>query len=148
MDENIDEMRLAIVREAKEWLGTPWHHEARVKGSGVDCGMFILEIGERVGAIPHVDPPHYSMDFMLHNEKEWYLETVLQYCVELEGPPYLPGDIILFRHGRTYSHGAIVIDYPKIIHASFPDRCVCWEDVSILPWQAKKKKFLRYKGAV
>ena len=29
--------RLAVVAEAESWLGTPYHHEARIKGHGVDC---------------------------------------------------------------------------------------------------------------
>jgi cell wall-associated NlpC family hydrolase len=44
------------------------------------------------------------------------MEGVLGYAREIDGPPS-PGDIALFRFGRTYSHGAIVTEWPRLIHA-------------------------------
>jgi hypothetical protein len=32
----------------------------------------------------------------------------------------LPGNVLIWRYGRTFSHGAIVSQWPMIIHASFP----------------------------
>jgi len=119
-----EETRKRIVEEARSWIGTPFHHEGRIKGVGVDCGMLLLEIMERAGLIPHIKPGHYSPDFMMHRNEEWYLQTILNYAVELEGPPYLPGDIVLFKHGRLFSHGALVIDYPLIVHAYAIAKCV------------------------
>jgi cell wall-associated NlpC family hydrolase len=31
-----------------------------------------------------------------------------------------PADFIVFKFGRTFSHGAIVVDWPLIIHAYIP----------------------------
>jgi cell wall-associated NlpC family hydrolase len=36
----------------------------------------------------------------------------------------LPGDIALYRFGRTASHGAIVIDEDRMVHAYRPLRAV------------------------
>jgi cell wall-associated NlpC family hydrolase len=137
------ETREKIVAEAKTWLKTPWHHEARVKGAGVDCGMILLEIFEKVNLIPHISPAHYSIDFMMNREEEWYEKLILDYAFEIFRNP-LPGDIILYRHGRSFSHGAIVIEWPKIIHAFFPERCVCWGDVEQPFLRKKIKKMFRY----
>ena len=126
LDEN--EERRLIVEEAKSWLKTPFHNEARIKGGGVDCGMLLLEVFEKRELMPHVDPKHYAMDFMLHRNEEWYLETVQQYAYEIFRNA-LPGDIILYKSGRVYSHGGIIIKWPQIIHASYPDRQVCYGEV-------------------
>jgi cell wall-associated NlpC family hydrolase len=32
-------IRAAVVAEARSWLGTPFHHQGRVKAAGVDCAM-------------------------------------------------------------------------------------------------------------
>ena len=40
-----------------------------------------------------------------------------------------PGDLILFKFGRAFSHGAIVIDLPTIIHAVRKDREVVLGDL-------------------
>jgi cell wall-associated NlpC family hydrolase len=140
------EARERIVSEAKSWLRTPFHHEARVKRVGVDCGMLLLEVFEGVGLIPHLSPPHYGPDFMMHRKEEWYLAYVQQFADELtDGPPYLPGDVLLFRHGRIFSHGAIVINWPRIIHASAPDRVVLDADATQHPLSAQKYRAFRYR---
>ena len=36
--------RNRVCRIARSWLGTPYHHMGRVKGAGVDCAMFPLEV--------------------------------------------------------------------------------------------------------
>lgn len=35
---------LQAVAEAITWLGTPYHHQGRVKGVGVDCGTLLCEV--------------------------------------------------------------------------------------------------------
>ncbi|WP_436904878.1 hypothetical protein [Acinetobacter johnsonii] len=34
------------VQEALTWLGTPYHHQGRVKDVGVDCGTLLCEVYE------------------------------------------------------------------------------------------------------
>ncbi len=137
------EHRDAIVAEAKTWLRTPWHHEARVKGHGVDCGMLILEVYHSVGLLPKIEVEHYPPDFMLHRGEEWYLRTVLQHGFEIPGPP-LPGDVILFKQGRSFSHGGIVISWPMIIHATAEEKCVSWGDVGRPPLSMRPRRFFRF----
>ena len=50
---------------------------------------------------------------------------------DVEGP--LPADIALWRFGRCFSHGAIIIDWPLVIHAYAGRGCVL-EDVSRARW--------------
>lgn len=38
-----------VVTAAREWVGTPWHHNQRCKGVGVDCVQFIAAIAHDVG---------------------------------------------------------------------------------------------------
>jgi cell wall-associated NlpC family hydrolase len=109
-------LRLAVLKEAESWIGTPFHHEARLKGHGVDCGQFLLAVYEAVGVMPHIETEHYPPDFHMHQSKEWYKGIVEQYADEIEDSP-APADLVLFRVGRVYSHGAIVVNWPLIIHA-------------------------------
>jgi len=64
------DLRVSVVREAESWIGTPFHHAARIKGAGVDCLMLLAEIHERAGIIPHIDPPFYVPDWHLHRDAE------------------------------------------------------------------------------
>lgn len=113
LDEKVE--RLAVVQEALTWLGTPYHHAARVRGAGVDCGMFLAEVYEGAGVMPHVEPDAYPHDWHMHQDAERYLGLVQQHARQVETP--LPGDIVLYRFGKCISHGAIVTAWPQIVHS-------------------------------
>ena len=137
--DSLGDVRAAVVAEAREWLGTPFHHQGRVKGAGVDCAMLLAEIYRRCGLVPHVDPGYYPPDWHLHRDAERYLEKLMPYARELAGPP-APGDVAVFRFGRTFSHGAIVVDWPRLIHAYWR-RGVVWGDATLNPLAGRKVRF-------
>jgi cell wall-associated NlpC family hydrolase len=90
----------------------------RVKGAGVDCAMFPLEVYREAGLIADLDVPYYPQDWMLHRSDEVYLSIVQKLASELRSlEAAQPGDFVLYHFGRTWSHGAIVLDWPLIIHA-------------------------------
>lgn len=112
--------RKLLVCEALTWIGTPYHPHGRIKGVGADCLTFLVECFERTGLIPHQDLPTYAMQWHLHRAEETYLNGVLAFCDEVAAPPDrapLPGDIVLWRFGRCFSHGAIVVEWPIVVHA-------------------------------
>ena len=112
--------RANIVRAAKEWLGTPYHHHARVKGAGADCAMFPLAVYQECGVLPRgYRPPQYSVQWHLHRSEELYLNEIEKFVTETDALPQ-PADFIVFRFGRTFSHGAIVVEWPIVIHAYIP----------------------------
>jgi cell wall-associated NlpC family hydrolase len=113
-----EQKRAALVEEAKTWLGTPFHHRAAVKGAGVDCAFFIYATFHAVGLVPELEFPDYSPQWWANRNDEWFIE-----CLEKEGlhefkGPLEPGDVVVVKYGRVFAHGAIIIDWPKIVHAS------------------------------
>ena len=123
------DQRAAVVEEALSWERTPYHHRARVKGVGCDCGQLPCAVYEAAGMIPPYDPGEYPPDWHLHRGEEAYLEHVERFCLKLEsGEPPLPGDLALFRYGRAISHGAIILEWPGIIHAYITAGAVMRDD--------------------
>jgi len=118
-------MRDAVITDARKWLGTPYHHQARVRGVGVDCAMLLCEVYEACGMIPHIDPRPYPPDWHLHRSEEKYLGWIKKYADQVDEP--MPGDVVLYQFGRTVSHAGIVIDWPMIIHAYRGQGCVMSE---------------------
>lgn len=109
-----------IVRAAKEWLGTPYHHHARVKHAGADCAMFPLAVYQECGVLPQeYKPPQYSVQWHLHRSEELYLNEIEKFAMETDVVPQ-PADFVVFRFGRTFSHGAIVVEWPIVIHSYIP----------------------------
>jgi NlpC/P60 family putative phage cell wall peptidase len=111
--------RRQIVLEAKTWIGTPYHHKAKVKGTGVDCAMLVVGIAENLGYIEKgIEPPVYSNEWHLHNKEEKLLQTLEAYgCTQIENDEAQYGDILTFKYGRCSSHLAILLKDNYIIHA-------------------------------
>lgn len=115
--------RAAVAEEARSWIGTPFHHAARIKGAGVDCAQLLLAvfIGCGLLAEPAIDP--YPPQWFLHQDRERMLEIVAPACEKRPvGAAPAPGDIMLFRFGRSVSHAAIVVDagdHMTAVHSFF-----------------------------
>lgn len=116
-------MQARIVEEALSWEGTPYHHQACIKGAGVDCAMFLVAVYQALGLVPKdFDPRPYPVHWHLHRGEQRFLNLLLQYAEPVETPE--PGDIAMFSYGYTDSHGSIVIEWPHIIHAYCGEGCV------------------------
>lgn len=115
-----------IVREAKRWLDTPYHHAGDVLGAGVDCAMLLVRVFCDSGLVPPFDPRPYPPDWHLHRSAERFLGWIAQFAERAESPQ--PGDVALFKFGRCVSHGGIVETIepePVMIHADLESGCVC-----------------------
>jgi NlpC/P60 family putative phage cell wall peptidase len=109
------DMRLTVIAEAESWLGTPYHHMARLKGVGCDCLTLLVAVYHAAGVIPAIEIPYYPPDWHLHRSSERYMEGLLAHASEVETPD--PGDVALFKFGRCFAHGTIVTQWPRLIHA-------------------------------
>jgi cell wall-associated NlpC family hydrolase len=122
--------RAAVIAEAKTWLRTPFVDCARVKGAGVDCAQFIAAVYENAGIIESVPLGTYSPQWHLHHSEPRYLDGLIangmHEVVEAEAKP---GDVVVFMQGRTFSHGALIVSWPRIIHAVKLMGGVCYSDV-------------------
>lgn len=143
--------RAAIVAAARQWLGTPYHHCADIKGVGVDCGMLLVRVFVDAGACPPFDPRPYTFDWMLFRSEENFLANLLERAERVATP--LPGDVILFKVGRCYSHGAIVTatDPLTILHAAARNKQVLEEPLAAITELADRLDtavFARMRGVV
>jgi cell wall-associated NlpC family hydrolase len=114
--------RAAVIREARSWLGCLYRHKGRVKAGpnekgAVDCATLLAEVYHRAGVVPFVALEDYSPQWFLHANEEKYLSYVLPRAREVSEPK--PGDVALCKFGRSFAHGAIIVDpgWPAIIHA-------------------------------
>lgn len=102
-------MRQQVVQNAMRWVGTPYRHEGDLIGEGVDCLMLLVRVYQSVGVLPaEFDPRPYPVQYHMHHEDERYLDGVLVHCDEVSAPR--PGDIGLWRIGKCYSHGGVLVD--------------------------------------
>lgn len=118
---DVSEQRAHVVREARRWIGTPYHEQGDVLGAGVDCGMILVRVFVDAALVPAFDPRPYPRDWMMHRDDERYLDVVRSIAAREYDPRVTPpaaGDVVVFLHGRTFSHGAIVTGDPRTAFAS------------------------------
>lgn len=139
---NEQEQRAAVVIEARTWIRTPFHHASRLKGVGADCETFLCEVFSAAGLFQARNIPYVPQQWFLNTREELYLKYLSQYAVEFDPAkrPPEPGDIVCVKSRWVYSHGAIVIAWPRVIHCHPP--CVMESSAIFNPvFQGRMMKF-------
>src|SRR3954451_7338069 len=86
-----------IVAQAREWIGTPFRHQASLKGVGCDCLGLVRGVWRAlVGAEPQAVPP-YSPDWAEASGREMFAAAAQRHLIEIEPKQFAPGDLLLFR---------------------------------------------------
>ena len=113
-----DEAWERVVTAAQGWIGTPYRHQASVKGAGADCLGLVRGVWrEVVGPEPEA-PPAYSADWGETGGEEVLQEAALRHLAPVAGAPK-PGDVLLFRMraGGIAKHLGIMARGGRFVHA-------------------------------
>lgn len=104
-----------IVQAAESMIGTPFVHQGRVPGKGLDCVGLLVAVARQLGlkAEDRADYPPETSRAML-------TAALAASCARLSGfREARPGDILVFRRGRERWHTGILaaLDPPAFVHA-------------------------------
>lgn len=111
--------RRAILAEAREWLGTPYQHQASAKGAGCDCLGLVRGVWRAVIGEEPETPPAYTPDWAERAGEETLLAAARRHMIEIAIEAARPGDVLLFRMDMLSpaKHAAILDDDERLIHA-------------------------------
>lgn len=130
-----------IVKMARTWIGTPYQHQASVKGVACDCLGLIRGIWREChGAEPETPPP-YTADWGEGGGQEVLMTAALRYLVPVNRHvPIQPGEVLLFRMraGAIAKHLGILSDAgkaPRFIHAYSAHGVI--DSPLTTPWQSR-----------
>jgi NlpC/P60 family putative phage cell wall peptidase len=129
-----------VVAEARAWIGTPYLHQASVRGVGCDCLGLVRGVWRAVyGREPEPTPP-YARDWAEVAENEPLAEAALRHMTPIDPRDCAPGDVLLFRWraGLVAKHAAIVACPATMIHAH--DGAAVTE-VALAPWWRRRIAF-------
>ena len=113
----------AVVRAARSWLGTPYRHQASVKGVGADCLGLVRGVWREVMGREPEAVPAYRADWAEVGGEETLLAAARRWLVEIPVARARPGDVLLFRMapGCAVKHcgilSAVDAAEPRFIHA-------------------------------
>ncbi len=87
---------------ARSWIGTPYVHQASVKGAGCDCLGLLRGVWRELhgGAEPEV-PPAYSPDWAEATGRETLYMALARHLREIDPAALAPGNVALFRMTRS-----------------------------------------------
>ncbi|MEZ0302021.1 MAG: NlpC/P60 family protein [Hyphomicrobiaceae bacterium] len=130
-------MRPHIVALARSWLGTPYHHQASVKGAGVDCVGLIRGVWRELYGRDAEAAPAYTRDWAEATGRETLLEAARHHLIEIDPSAAAPGDVLVFRYrgSSVAKHAAILATPDTMIHA-MEGAPVC--EVSLSPWWRRR----------
>ena len=131
-----------IIAEARSWLGTPWHHQASVKGVGCDCIGFVRGVAERfLGPIPmELD---YAPTWHLYRAEPRMYLGFRKRCEEIHPADALPGDILLFGVGKGPAHHCAYFAPRGLIHC-YREAGRVVEHALSPEWQARVRHGFRW----
>ena len=110
---------MKVVDAARGWIGTPYLHQASVKGAGCDCLGLLRGVWREVyGPEPEVVPP-YTMDWAEPQGIEVLLGAARRHLVEKPVADAAPGDVLVFRmrSGAVAKHVGIMSSGEAFIHS-------------------------------
>lgn len=112
--------RAQVVAAARSWLGTPFHHQARKKGAGIDCAGLVVAVGRECG---------YAIEDRVGYQRypsvaRHLYDDCLKNLVEISIQEAKPGSVLLFwlvktkRSGiKLPQHLGIVGEPDTMVHA-------------------------------
>lgn len=141
---------LDIVAQARSWAGTPFHHQARVKGVGCDClGLVVgvvdeLELQDEAGRfLSSYDEVNYSK----WPNGEYLLQKLESLLADIDPADMQVGDLAVFEMKGNPQHLAIITDYEGgfgMIHCYAPARRVVEHRLDD-EWKSKIVKVYRWQ---
>ena len=127
------------ILEAQTWLGTPYRHQASLKGAGADCLGLLRGIWRAVYDGEPMQIAPYTADWSEASGREELLLAAAS-LLKPAGPSVVPGDVLVFRMRvqGVAKHLGIVSTAgtsPRFIHAYSGHGVV---DVALTaPWQRR-----------
>lgn len=131
----------AVVAAARQWLGTPYIHQASQRGVGADCLGLIRGIWREIyGAEPETPPP-YSPDWGEIGGTEPLMDAAGRHLAAIApGEAMAAGQVLLFRMrpGAIAKHLGVLAQAgpePRFIHAYTGHGVI--DSPLGLPWQRR-----------
>jgi NlpC/P60 family putative phage cell wall peptidase len=129
--------RDSIVAAARRWIGTPYHHQASVRGAGTDCLGLVRGVWRELYGTDAEAPPAYSRDWAEASGREAMLEAAGRHLVAVPVAAAAAGDVLIFRlrPGVVAKHAGILTSAATMVHAV---EGACVGEVDVTRWWRRR----------
>ena len=139
-----------IVIQARTWLGTPFHHQARLKGKGCDCLGLIVGVVDELGLKDKNGQPLSGYDEVTYSKEPngaYLMEKLTDLLDEVPIAEARAGDLALFKVRENPQHMAFLTDYEGtlgMVHSYAPARRVVEHRLDD-DWKSRLVKVFRWQ---
>lgn len=108
-----------IVAAARGWIGTPYLHQASLKGTGTDCLGLVRGVWREVMGDEPEQPPAYQPGWAEMGGGEAMAEAARRHLIEIPCAEFMAGDVLLFRWRPHLpaKHAGIAVSSGAMVHA-------------------------------
>src|SRR5574337_130456 len=144
--------RLEIQEKAREFIGTPFAHQGRIKGQALDCAGLPLLVAEELGIKDrNGDPMSGSLycNYGPQPQSRLVQDACRKHFIAKGILKMKPGDIVTIRNSVLPCHVAIVSErggVPYIIHAYNGGTCKCVEHILDMNWRRRIECVFEFPG--
>ena len=111
--------RQEVVSSARSWLDTPFHHQGRCKGVGVDCIGLVLGVARELALVP---PDFEITGYARNPDGVSLMAHAERHMQPLPFAQMQAGDVVVVRFDRDPQHFGVLGNYLhgglSIIHAA------------------------------
>lgn len=129
--------RMRAVEIARQWIGTPYHHQASAKGIGTDCLGLVRGVWRELYGFEAEVPPAYSRDWAEASGIETMLQAATRHLIAIAPEQLAAGDVVLFRikPAMVAKHSGLMTSASTMIHA-MEGAPVC--EVAVTNWWRRR----------
>jgi NlpC/P60 family putative phage cell wall peptidase len=129
-----EQFNKAVVKAARGWIGTPYHHQQSAKGVGVDCLGLVRGVWRELCGTEAEAIPNYGSSWKTGGE-DLLLKALRRHMEPVSRTS--AGRVLAFRYqqGQPACHVAIATSASTMIHA-YHERAVM--EVEVSPWWMRR----------
>ena len=130
-----------IVAAARSWIGTPYLHQASLKGVGTDCLGLVRGVWREVVGDEPEAPPAYAPGWAETGGRETLAMAARRHLVDVPLTAYRAGDVLLFRWRAQMpaKHAGIAVSADAMVHAQ---EQACVAEVALSAWWLRHLAFV------
>lgn len=141
--------RESIIAEARTWIGTPWRHQASLKGIGADCIGLLAGVANNVGITEAAEflASHECRAYGRHPDAEKLLEGCDRWLDMIKVVDAGPADVFVMKFEIDPQHFALISeeDPPYMIHAYAQARKTVENRIDHV-WRSRIVRAYRFRG--
>ena len=138
-----------IISIARSWIGTPYRHQASLKGVGCDCLGLVRGVWRELHGTEPELPPAYQPDWAERSGEDRLRDAARRHFgAELTAAQMRPGDLLLFcwRPDLPAKHTGILCADDRFIHAY--EQAAVIESALVPSWRRRIAGVFRFPEKV